>query len=978
MVESRSMVLQPEGTGFDPSEETRLVEFAGDLMESADVPAVANAIAATARTLPGCREALVLWSLNWPGERQSAPQLALSSERLALADAAFAADDGRAASGQALALTLHREDDGAGAVLLCRLDRGVDASQAEQHWRAVTRLARLRMAAVLEVARLHDSVERMEQAEKLQRALFAIADMAGSELDMADMLRGLHRIVGGLMYAENFFIALYDRSRDALRFIYYVDTADPDAIDPDTWFTMAQFERTLSWYLIRDGRPLMGPTHALRKQVSGKLRIHGPDSPDWLGVPMLRGSEVRGALVVQTYVDNVRFSAADQALLSFVGSHICTALERKQGQEELERRVAQRTRELADTVRVLNAEVDERQRGERLQAALFRIAELSSSDDSMDVFYRSVHSIVGSLIVARNFYIALLSDDGTHLHFPYHVDEVEAAPVSRPLGRGVTEYLLRLAKPLLASAADLARLHEAGEYDNAGTYSESWLGVPLTAGDRVLGAIVVQSYSADVRYGWREQELLTFVSHQIANSLQRRNAAQALRDAYASLEQRVADRTAELREQIAVREKIEQRLKHEVMHDSLTQLPNRGYLRDRLERVMARARRSAQPTFAVLYCDVDRFKIINDSLGHLAGDEVLKEVARRLSSCVREPDVVARLGGDEFAILIEDVGSAEVPIRIAQRIIDVIAMPMQALGKEIQTSTSVGVAMGDRRHHSADDVLRDADAAMYRAKKAGRHRFEIFDEALNQQVMDVLELESELRHALAHGEFAPYFQPIVRLADQRVVGYEALLRWLHPRRGVLAPGDFIRVAEDNGSIEAIDWQLFELACRTADAVGGEHYVTLNVSPLHFRQPDLDQRLLAMISRSGIDPRRVRIELTEGTLLDKPQQVSDVLECLRVAGVLAAIDDFGTGFSSLSYIHRFPLQMLKIDRSFVSELGTAREAGSTAVIRAILTLAHSLGMEVIAEGIETEQQRDALLALGCDHGQGFLLGRPQPI
>jgi diguanylate cyclase (GGDEF)-like protein len=962
------------------SQDTLLVEFANQLMAADDAAGVAEAVVAAARSQSGCREATLLWSLNWPGRRNGFPSLALSSERLALADRAVDAADGRAesASGGDLALVLHRAEEGAAAVLVCRLEKDAVAVDVDPFWQRLMALAGARIAAVLEVARLHDSVSRLEQAERLQRALFAIADMAGSELEMSEMLPQLHRIVGGLMYAENFYIALYDRSKDALRFIYFVDTADPDAVSPGQVVPMAEIERGLTWYLIRDGRPLMGPTHALRQQVTGALRIHGPDSPDWLGVPMLRGSEVRGALVVQSYVEHVNFTPSDQALLSFVGNHILTALERKQGQEELEHRVDQRTEELAEAIRGLNVEVEERQRGERLQAVLFRIAELSSGDGSMDEFYGGIHGIVGSLINARNFYIALLSDDGSELAFPYHVDEVESSPVTRPLGNGVTEFLLRTGKPLLASAADLNRLQDAGAFQFSGTVSESWLGVPLLAGERVMGAVVVQSYSPEVRYGWREQELLTFVSYQIASSLQRRHATQALREANASLEQRVAERTRELREQIAVREKIELQLKHEVMHDALTDLPNRGYLRDRLERVLARARRSGHPAFAVLYCDVDRFKVINDSLGHLAGDEVLKEVGRRLSACVREPDVVARLGGDEFAVLIEETSGPETPMRIAQRIIESISLPMQACGKEILTSTSIGVAMGDRRHRHADDVLRDADVAMYRAKKGGRHRFEIFDESLNQRALDVLELEAELRQALSRHEFLPHFQPIVRLADGAVVGHEALLRWQHPTRGLLAPGDFIRTAEENGSIEAIDWLLFEHACGQARERAELGYITLNVSPRHFARPGLDERLLAMIRRCEITPERVRIELTEGTLLDKPEQTVITLEKLRVAGVLAAIDDFGTGFSSLSYIHRFPLQMLKIDRSFVSELGTPRDGGSRAVIRAILTLAQALAMEVVAEGIETETQRSALLDLGCDHGQGFLLGRPQAI
>ncbi len=951
--------------------------FAHALVLAEDVSGVAAVIVTEAEQWPECRDATLIWSLAWPGERHTFPQAALSSDRVALADHAIDATSGfaQSADGRDMAMVLCRQEDGAAAVLVLRLSATLAPEGA---WQDQLVLARARMCAALELASTRDSVTRAEQAEKLQRALFAIADMAGSELDMSDMLRGLHRIVGGLMYAENFYIALYDSSRDALRFIYYVDTEDPDAVDPEEFTPMARIERGLTWYLIRDGRPLMGPTHALRRQVSGRLRIHGADSPDWLGVPMLRGSEVRGALVVQSYVDQVSFTPADQALLSFVGNHILTALERKQSQEELERRVQQRTSELADSNRVLNIEVEERQRGERLQAALFRVAELSSADGGMDEFYSSVHGIVGSLINARNFYIALYSEDRSELQFPYHVDEVEAPPVPRALGNGVTESVLRTGKPLLASAADLARLSAAGEFSVSGTLSESWLGVPLLAGDKVLGALVVQSYSPDVRYGAREQELLTFVSHQIANSLQRRHAAQALRAAYTGLEQRVEERTVELREQIAVREKIELQLKHEVMHDALTGLPNRGYLRDRLERVMTRSRHESKADFAVLYCDVDRFKVINDSLGHLAGDEVLKEVARRLASCVRAPDVVARLGGDEFAILVEDIPGPETPVRIAQRIIESMRVPIQAQGKEVQTSTSVGVAMGERRHVHADELVRDADTAMYRAKQGGRHRFEIFDESLNQQAMDVLELEADLRRGLLGHEFQPWFQPIVRLADGATIGYEALIRWQHPRRGTLSPVDFLKIAEDSGSLEAIDWQLFEVACRQIQASALPGHVSLNVSPRHFVHGDLDQRILAMIQRSGIAPDRVRIELTEGTLLEQADQTKGTLERLRAAGVLAAIDDFGTGFSSLSYIHRFPLQVLKIDQSFVAELGTPREAGSAAVIRAILTLAHSLEMDVIAEGIETEQQRDVLLALGCDHGQGFLFGRPAPL
>ena len=295
------------------------------------------------------------------------------------------------------------------------------------------------------------------------------------------------------------------------------------------------------------------------------------------------------------------------------------------------------------------------------------------------------------------------------------------------------------------------------------------------------------------------------------------------------------------------------------------------------------------------------------------------------------------------------------------------------------TSASVGITLGERRYRKAEELLRDADVAMYRAKAHGRQRFEIFDERLHREALQLLELESDLRHAIQRDEFEPHFQPIVDLRDGRVLGYESLLRWRHPRRGLVPPGEFLKVAEDNGSIEQIDWQMLANTCRDIPGLGVDgRYVTLNVSPRRFRSPHLARRLLDALDAHGIPAQRVRIEVTEDALLDNPEQVSATLDTLRHAGVLAALDDFGTGYSSLSYLHRFPLHALKIDRSFVRELRPASdEGGSAAVVRAVLALAGTLGLEVVAEGIETESLRDLLLELGCTRGQGFLYSQARP-
>jgi EAL domain-containing protein (putative c-di-GMP-specific phosphodiesterase class I) len=310
-------------------------------------------------------------------------------------------------------------------------------------------------------------------------------------------------------------------------------------------------------------------------------------------------------------------------------------------------------------------------------------------------------------------------------------------------------------------------------------------------------------------------------------------------------------------------------------------------------------------------------------------------------------------------------------------VINALSEPMRVAGKELFSSASVGIALSHDRYRNAAELLRDADVAMYRAKAHGRHRFEIFDERLHQEALRLLDLESDLRRAIQRAEFEPHFQPIVRLRDRRLVGYEALLRWRHPVRGLMLPSEFLGVAEESGSIEQIDWQMFERTCREIPMLGDDcGYITLNVAPRHFRSPLLAKQMLALLSVHHLPPQRIRLEVTEGALLENPDQVLATLDTLQQAGVTAVLDDFGTGYSSLSYLHRFPLRALKIDRSFVSALRPGDDS-SAAVVNAVLALARTLGMEVIAEGIETREQCEYLLRIGCEQGQGHLFAHARP-
>jgi diguanylate cyclase (GGDEF)-like protein len=832
-------------------------------------------------------------------------------------------------------------------------------------------------ALAAEVERLRVDVERLGRAERLQRALFAISDLASSDEDTDVVMRGLHEIVGRLMYAENFYIVRYAPERDTMRFIYFADSLDPVCPDPDEDIPSSEMGNSLTLALLRHGKPVLGPSEKVRAEMRvPRDESLGPDSVDWLGVPMVDEGVVRGAVVVQSYNPAWRYTEDDRALLGYVAQHILTALARRDAQEELERRVDERTRELRE-------QVLERERSERLQAALFRIAEQAGRSESIEVFYAEVHGIVSALLDARNFFIALLTPDGRELDFPYSVDERDQKRPRRMLAKGLTEYVLATGQPLLANSEDVLALVAEGAVLSFGTPSVCWLGVPLHLEGRVAGVIAVQSYTPDYLYTKRDQELLSFVAFHIAQALERRQANESLREAYAELEQRVASRTSELADanrelldQISVRERMEHKLKHEAMHDTLTGLPNRSHLLGRMGMALSRFRYDPGQLFAVLFLDLDRFKVVNDSVGHLVGDELLKEAARRIGRCVRDPDMVARLGGDEFAIILDFIHTADDAVAVAERVIKSLAEPMRIAGKELYTSASIGIALVDGRYRSPEELLRDADVAMYRAKATGRQRYALFDEHLHEAALKLLELEGDLRRALQRNEFEPYYQPIINLSDGVLVGFEALMRWHHPVRGLCLPGDFIGIAEETGSLEHMDWQIYELVCRDIRKLSAKKaYTTLNVSPRHLRAPAFDERLLELMSRHDVKPAHLRLEVTEGALLEQPEEVQACLGRLRDAGVMTLLDDFGTGYSSLSYLHRFPLHGLKIDRSFVAELRTGESGGSTAIVRAIRLLADSLGLEVIAEGIETEAQRYQLRVLGLSQGQGYLFSKP---
>jgi diguanylate cyclase (GGDEF)-like protein len=851
---------------------------------------------------------------------------------------------------------------------------------ASSEWADFLVLIAARVRTALELRDQQLAADRLGKTARLQAALFEVANLASARLEMPDMLRRIHLVVCELMYAPNFFIALHDRSKDSIRFIYFSDERDPRVVDPEHEFSAEELGNSLTLSVIRAGRPAMGPSRTVSEEFGLLITTEecGPESADWLGVPMLDDGLVRGAIVLQSYDQPKRYTLEDQALLQFVSHHILIALTRRQARDELERRVEERTQALTE-------EIHERKRVAKLQAALYSIADLASSQLSMEDMLRRIHLTVGELMYAHNFYIALYDSGNDSVRFIYFADakdinfyEIDREMPAVEMKDSLTLGLIRYGKPVRGPARKVAEQLRIATGIGLGTPALDFLGVPIIDDSGVRGAVVVQTYEQGVHYSMEDSALLAYVAQHIMTALERKKVQ-------SELERRVEDRTqalatavVELREQITVREQAEQRLQHEALHDALTGLPNRACLLNALELALGRVHRDPEQGFAVLFLDLDRFKVINDSVGHMFGDKMLQQAATRLARCIRSQDMVARLGGDEFAILMTGLSGAEDACHTAQRAIHALSEPMLIDGKELFTSASVGISLGGPRYRQAEELLRDADVAMYRAKSRGRQCFALFDERLHQEALHLLELESELRHAVTRQEFHPYFQPIIDLQTGHIVGYESLLRWHHPTRGVLAPGEFLKVAEDTGLIEQIDWQMLAMTCQAIPALAHDgRYVTLNVSPRRFHAPDLAQRLLAELDHNQVEHRSIRIEITEDAMLENPEQVLATLAQLRDAGVLAALDDFGTGYSSLSYLHIFPLHALKIDRSFVRDLDPGAAGGSAAVVRAVLAMAASLGLQVIAEGVETNAQHQQLVELGCTRGQGFLFGHAKP-
>jgi len=870
---------------------------------------------------------------------------------------------------------------------------------------------------------IKDKITSSEKSSNdINAALYRISEQAHTAVDLNHFFEEIHQIIATLTYAENFFIALYDEGLSSVSFPYMVDTASDIDVNYLANLPLETLNQSLTGYMLRTGNMLHADSELMnRLEEAGEINDLGESCTEWLGFPLKTGDTILGALVIQSYDTDVNYKNKDRELLSFVSQHVATALSRKQTDEalqltnsELEKRVENRTKDLEKANLVLEEEITERRNAENLTQAFFQIATLANSSVQLEQFFSDIHEIISNLMYAKNFYIALLDEQNSMISFPYFVDQHSNKQPDREMlssskHRGITEQVLESGEALLINNKTRNKYPSKTESSNRKKYKMSnnensqfgiqtlsWIGVPLKDdANSTIGVLAVQSYDEGNIYEDKDRILLGHVAQHISSSLQRRKATLDLADAHQKLklsndqlEKRVVERTKllllaneELKENIAGRKLIEDKLAHDAFHDALTNLPNRSLFLNRLNQAFEKIKRNTESHFAVLFLDLDRFKVINDSLGHHTGDQLLIEIASRLKDCIRPGDTVARLGGDEFAILLMDVSIEKAAIIVAERISTALQSPFDLEENLVFTSASIGINLSKNDTKNADDILRDADTAMYHAKSLGKAQYSIFNDSMYQKAMKRLRLESELRRALDKNQLSVFYQPIVNMTNGATIAFEALARWHHPDLGWISPVEFIPIAEETGLILDIGLYIMESALvqtkkwQDSNPRLRELMVSVNLSTKQLSQPDLFNDTMQIIQSADFSIDHLRLEVTESVLIDNFDDARNLLHQYSKAGIKILLDDFGTGYSSLSYLHQFPIDVLKVDRSFVSEMEKSEE--NMALISTIKTLAESLNMEVVAEGIETAEQYDILKKKGFEYGQGYFMSRPMP-
>ncbi|MCL1076247.1 sensor domain-containing phosphodiesterase [Shewanella dokdonensis] len=830
------------------------------------------------------------------------------------------------------------------------------------------------------VSRLRRLATKFKRAESAQNALLEISNIANAADSMEDFYQGIHSHLKKLIPADNFYIAL--KNQDQLELPFFLDEKDahPTELYPDKNLS-DMLKRGLTGYVLRTQKPLLcGEATAEQLTAAGEIEDLGSPCHQWLGVPIMHNGMAVGALVVQSYNPEVSYGDTEVELMVFICHHIAGVLERLRHHEQLELAIQQRTQELSQAYDKLKQEVYERRRAERLQRSLFEIADLATSNLDMHDFYVELHHIISHLLPANNCYIALLDQSSTILAFPFYVSQLSITPPEpRPLKDGLVEYLLRNRKPVLLAQKDIRHLIKQGEiYSKAPDLNhtetmQQWIGVPLLIQGEVVGALAVYSFSMDQKYQFKDLELLTFVSQHIATAIERKLATETLKRSNEQLEEMVQARTAELAQtnhelekEISQRRRIEQKLIHDAKHDSLTGLPNRQMFMERLTDTFE-SRRFYK--FALLFIDLDRFKIINDTLGHLEGDHFLIETAKRLNFCIRDQDLLARLGGDEFVILLDNLYDTEDAKEVAERILCELSRPFELSGQLFNSGASIGISLcDDPQQTSSESLLRDADTAMYMAKTRGKGCYVVFDEKSHQQMMHDLTLENDLRQAFESHQLRLQYIPVQDLNTNKLVALDAKPYWQHPRHGVLNYQQLAQLAEQASLQLELDRYVIELLNDEFDTLPleADTLIHLCLSSQHLAYKHALRNLQNCLGSCRFAMDKLCLFFNEISLARDHNNHADGFESLRELGVNLGIADYGSGYSSMLTLSFLPISCLKLEAELANGIQSSRHRR---LLTAIRHSAESLQLHLIADGVNSPEQRQKLQQLGICTVQG---------
>jgi len=842
-------------------------------------------------------------------------------------------------------------------------------------------------------------LKKYRHVKTMQSSLLQLSELASKITDMQKFYPALESVIKSLFVADSFCIVLAQQngsfSSEKLTLAYNHNVQERDILNR---LTHQNWLESLVGHVYNQQKTMhCNANHRKNLAQSGDIILHGSEFEDWLGVPLKRGKQTIGVLALQSYKKQI-FNQKNSELLEFIGSHLVTAIDRVQSRELLESSIQNRTQKLQEANQKLQREIIERQKSEKLQCALLAISELTASSLDLDSFYQKLHQEIKQLINANSFYVALLTNNNKDIEFPFYVEEDIILSQFCCANKGLALLVLDIAKPILVKHNEVTtlthddKLHTQplnSNYINNGVATpDAYLGVPLHIDGKISGVLAIQDFSHNDTFENSDLKLLRFISQHIASAIERKAEQVRRKSANDELEALITERTqalqasnSNLRMQIEERRKAEERLYHDAHHDALTKLPNRAMLIDRLTYALRHLKRYPKHKSAVLFIDLDRFKVINDTLGHHTGDLFLIEIAHRLQKCIRDNDILARLGGDEFVILLDSLQSRDDIEEIATRITIEVEKPFDLNGHTVYSSASIGISNCHNQYKDADEILRDADAAMYQAKSLGRGRYVFFDSSMREQLLASMTLEQELRIAIKQQQFELHYQNILDLSKTSTIGFEALLRWNHPKKGLLTPSQFLTMAEETGMILEIENWVIKQVCQQLELWQQDEkykntFISVNLSGRHLNQIHQLNDLISLIGKNTEQPERLIIEFDELAFCQQPEQSLKSLRKLKSSGVKLALDDYGAGISSMNFLHDYPFEFIKLDRSFIRSLNSSDK--NLSLIKALSVLGEKFGYRLVAEGIESQEMLAKVQAAGCEFGQGYFINHPKKI